>query len=156
MQLQVYLSGGMEFAEDNGAEWRSRLEVWLKNKLGHSCFNPVKASEELLSTKYSGADFRDAKSSNFAKHREIAKEIVSLDSTEIILRTDYLVCYYNESAQRGAGTKGELTVAAIFGKPVYLVKDMAIEKIPSWVIGCATEIFDNFESLQDFLLKKYK
>ncbi len=155
MNLKAYLSGGMEFAKDNGAGWRSKLEEWLKDKLNHSAFNPVKASEEFLTTKYPEVDFRAAKSNNFQKHQEIAKEIVMLDSSEIILHSDYVICYYDESAQRGAGTKGELTVAAIFGRPVYLVRGMDPDEIPSWVLGCASEIFADFDSLKSYLTKVY-
>jgi len=156
MNLVAYLSGGMEYAENYGADWRTKMESWLQKELGHESFNPVKASEKFLTSKYPGVDFRETKLGDFAKHRQIAKEIVGLDCGEIILRSNYLICYYDESAQRGAGTKGELTVAAIFNKPVYFVVGMETEKIPSWVIGCADEIFTDFQSLKNFLIKKFK
>ena len=31
----VYLSGAMEFAENEGAEWRKNLTTWLESELGH-------------------------------------------------------------------------------------------------------------------------
>lgn len=145
----------MEYAVNYGADWRVEMESWLRNELKHGCFNPVKASETFLRSEYPGVDFRDAKANDFRKHREIAGEIVRLDSHEIILHSDYIICYYDESAQRGAGTKGELTVAALVAKPVYFVRGMMIHEIPSWVIGCVTEMFDNFEELKSFLRKKY-
>ncbi len=145
----------MEYAENYGADWRTEIETWLKKELGHSCFNPVKASELFLQSKHPGIDFRKTKSEDFAKHREIASEIVQLDSNEIILRSDYVICYYDDSAQRGAGTKGELTVAALFAKPVYFVRGMEVADIPSWVIGCATEWFDDFGKLRLFLKRRY-
>ena len=155
MKFIAYLSGGMEYAENYGADWRGEMEKWLKQKLNHESFNPVRASEEFLKSKYPRVDFRQTKLNDFEKHRTIAKEIVKLDSTEIILRSDYLICYYDESAQRGAGTKGELTVAALLGKPVYLVNGMQIENVPSWVLGCTDEIFEDFDSLKKFLLEKF-
>lgn len=145
----------MEYAENYGGDWRREIEVWLNKKLKHKCFNPVKASEEFLTSRYPGIDFRETKSENLEKHRQIAKEIVKLDSQEIILRSDYVICFYDESAQQGAGTKGEITVAAIFGKPVYLVSGMEIERIPSWVLGCSDQIFNDFDSLKSFLLGKF-
>ena len=155
MKWNAYLSGGMEFAENYGADWRLEISKWLFHKLKHASFNPVKASKEFLDSQHPPVNFRETKLNDFAKHREIAKKIVSLDCQEIILRSDYLICYYDESAQRGAGTKGELTVAAIFGKPVYFVIGMELQKIPSWVLGCVTETFDDFDSLKKFLLKKF-
>ena len=60
-----------------------------------------------------------------------------------------------DGAQRGAGTKGELTLAALVAKPVYFVRGMPVPDIPSWVIGCITEMFDNFNGLKSFLKQKY-
>lgn len=145
----------MEYAENYGADWRIEMESWLKKELSHSCFNPVKASEIFLKSEYPGFDFRDTKLNDFGKHRKIAAEIVRLDSHEIILHSDYIICYYDDSAQRGAGTKGELTVATLVAKPVYFVKGMPTGEIPSWVIGCVTEIFDSFSGLKSFLKNKY-
>ncbi|MFZ1082521.1 MAG: hypothetical protein WAO19_11425 [Candidatus Kryptoniota bacterium] len=155
MKLVAYLSGGMEFSENYGADWRNEIEKWLSKELDHEAFNPVKASETFLKSKYPGINFRQIKLDDFEKHRQMAKEIVKLDCREIILRSDYLICYYDESAQRGAGTKGELTIAEIFGKPVYFVIGMEIEKIPSWVLGCTDETFKDFSSLKKFLLRKF-
>lgn len=155
MKFTAYLSGGMEFAENYGADWRTEMSNWLSNKLDHAAFNPVEASDKFLSEKYPNTDFRLTKSNDLSLHREIAKEIVKLDCQEIILRSNYVICYYDESAQRGAGTKGELTIATIFGKPVYFVIGMDLEKIPSWVLGCADEIFNDFTALKNFLLKKF-
>ncbi len=155
MKLNAYLSGGMEYAQNNGADWRDEIEAWLKKELSHGSFNPVNASEKFLKSHYPGIDFRDTKLSDLSQHRKIAAEIVRLDSQEIILHSDYIICYYDESAQRGAGTKGELTVAALFAKPVYLVKGMPISDIPSWVIGCMTEMFNDFDSLKRFMQNKF-
>jgi len=155
MKTTAYLSGGMEYAANLGADWRSELESWLHDELDQECFNPVKASETFLGGQYPDVDFRATKKNNIMVHREISRKIVELDTREIIMRTSYVICYYDESAQRGAGTKGELTIASVFGKPVYLVPDMPIDKIPSWVIGCADEIFRDFKSLKEFLSRKF-
>ncbi|MGC8596090.1 MAG: hypothetical protein ACP5MI_10875 [Candidatus Kryptoniota bacterium] len=155
MKLKAYLSGGMEYADNYGADWRTEMEHWLKSELGHEAFNPVKASDEFLSKNYPNFDFRLSKLSDLPVHKKIAAEIVRIDSTEIILHSDYLICYYDESAQRGAGTKGELTVAAIFGKPVFLVNGLSLESIPSWVIGCSTDIMNSFGDLKAFLKQRF-
>lgn len=155
MTLKAYLSGGMEYAENYGADWRKEMGSWLKKELRHEPFNPVVASEKFLTSAYPDVDFRRSKVDDLKTHLKIAKEIVELDSKEIVLHSDYLICYYDESAQRGAGTKGELTVAQIFGKLVYLVKGMELESVPSWVLGCADHIFNDFEDLKSFLKKKY-
>jgi hypothetical protein len=58
------------------------------------------------------------------------------------------VCYWDESAQRGAGTKGELTIARFFRKPVLMVTSTPMEALPGWVIGCVTMIYPDFDSLK--------
>ncbi len=155
MTLKAYLSGGMEYAENYGADWRKEMGKWLKKELSHEPFNPVIASEKFLKSGYPDVDFRRSKADDLQTHLKIAAEIVELDSKEIILHSDYVICYYDESAQRGAGTKGELTVARIFGKPVYLVQGMEFPSIPSWVLGCTDRIFAGFEELRSFLKEKY-
>ena len=52
---------------------------------------------------------------------------------------------------RGAGTKGELTMAKYFGKPVYLVTSIPYHDIPGWVLGCTTQLFSSFDELNVFL-----
>ena len=44
----VYLSGAMEFAEDEGANWRKDLSNWLDINLGHKAFDPVVNSKKLI------------------------------------------------------------------------------------------------------------
>jgi hypothetical protein len=48
---------------------------------------------------------------------------------------------------RGAGTKGEVTIAKHFGKPVYMVTSMRLEEIPGWVLACTTQTFPDFDGL---------
>ena len=154
-KLNAYLSGGMEYADGEGAGWRIDLHRWIVERLGHHVFNPNEKSEEFLSTHYPGIDFRQLKREDIARFRDIVKSIVEFDSREIAERSDYVVCYWDESAQRGAGTKGELTIAKYFGKPVYFVTSMDLTEIPGWVIGCTTRIFESFTTLKTFLLEQY-
>jgi hypothetical protein len=38
--MNVYLSGGMEYSEGEGAQWRQEIQVWLELQLRHAVFNP--------------------------------------------------------------------------------------------------------------------
>lgn len=148
---RVYLSGGMEYAAGEGRDWRRELQSWLESRLAGSVFNPNVESETLFTTRYPGVDFRALKSGDLALYSRIAAELVDIDCREIAERSDYLVCYWDESAQRGAGTKGELTVARLSRKPVYLVTAMPPASLPGWVLGCTTRIFPSFDALKEFL-----
>ncbi len=153
--LKAYLSGGMEFAKGEGADWRYEMEDWIRKNLKHSIFNPNRESEKFLLKKFPSGNFRKLKYENVKRYTEVVRDLIDLDSREIAHRSDYIVCYWDESAQKGAGTKGEITIARFLEKPVYLVTQMKPEDIPGWVLGCTTRIFGSFDELKEFLLEKY-
>ena len=37
----VYLSGAMEYANNDGEKWRKELTIWLNEKLNHNVIDPV-------------------------------------------------------------------------------------------------------------------
>lgn len=154
-RLRAYLSGGMEYAKGEGADWRREFEQWLKSSLGHSVFNPNSESERYLAKKYPGDNFRSLKEKDVESFTRIVRGIVDLDSTEIAKRSDYVVCYWDESALRGAGTKGELTIARFFRKPVYMVTSFDPEDLPGWILGCTTKRFKSFDELRSYLVMSY-
>lgn len=153
--MHAYLSGGMEYAKNEGFNWRKELDLWIRTNLGHKVFNPNTESEKYLINILPDRNFRSLKSNNIDAYIKIVRRFVQKDSEEIALRSDYVICYWDPSAQRGAGTKGELTIARYFHKPVYLVTRMPLEKIPGWVLGCITNIFSTFNQLKEFLDSKY-
>jgi hypothetical protein len=145
----------MEYAKNEGMDWRIAIELWVTSELGHSVFNPNTESERYLKKVLPKASLRKLKFSNIDKFQSIVRGIVKIDSEEIAKRSDYVICYWDRSAQRGAGTKGELTVARLFGKPVYLVTRIQRTNIPGWILGCTSEIFSSFTELKVFLRKQY-
>jgi hypothetical protein len=149
--MRYYLSGGMEYATHEGRDWRSVLQEWLESELSATAFNPNVESDRLFTTRHSGVDFRALKESDPHRYRSIASELVDIDCHEIAERTDAVICYWDASAQRGAGTKGELTMARFFHKPVYMVTTIPEAEIPGWVLGCVTRTFGGFEELKSFL-----
>jgi hypothetical protein len=154
-RLHVYLSGGMEYAKNEGEDWRLDIQNWIHKNLKHKVFNPNVESDRYLRKLLLTNDFRSLKSTNIDAYIKIVQKFVIQDSKEIATRSDYVICYWDNSAQRGAGTKGELTIAKHFKKPVYLVTRMPKEKIPGWVLGCVTEFFSSFKELKEYLLQNY-
>lgn len=153
--MRVYLSGGMEYANAEGIHWRKELQDWIEANLKHSCFNPNEESDIFFNKNYPSVDFRQLKGSDIELYQEIATKLVEIDTHEISNRTDYLICYWDEGAAKGAGTKGEITMAKFFNKPVYLVTDFNLKDIPGWILGCTTKIFKDFEDLKNFLSDYY-
>ena len=150
-KLRVYLSGGMEYAHKEGSDWRLEMEVWLDEVMKQEVFNPNKESAKYLSKKRISKNFRSMKEKDIDRFMRLVRGIVDLDSREIAVRSDYVICYWDRSAMRGAGTKGEITLAKYFGKPVYMVTQYKPGKIPSWVLGCVDRIFPSFHALKNFL-----
>jgi hypothetical protein len=64
---------------------------------------------------------------------------------------DATVVYYDESVQRGAGTLSEAWEAFREGIPVYLVTKFPMKDIPTWLIGETTRIFEDFDSLLEYI-----
>ena len=153
--LRAYLSGGMEFAKGEGTDWRKDMDAWLRDNLHHDVYNPNVESDILLARLLPEGGFRELKSANIGRYTEIVREFVKSDTREIAERTDYIVCNWDESAQRGAGTKGELTMAHFTHKPVYMVTTMPLVDIPGWVLGCTTKIFGSFDDVKAFLRSMY-
>lgn len=154
--MRVYLSGGMEYADGEGAEWRTELQQWIEKELGHEVFNPNVESNHFFSTHYPNVDFRKIKFEDIQLYREIARSLVEIDCKEIAERSDYIICYWNEGAAKGAGTKGELTMAKFFNKPIYLVTSFELHNIPGWVLGCVSTIYPDFISLKQELSRRFK
>lgn len=153
--MRAYLSGGMEYADGEGVNWRKDMQEWLETTLDHSVFNPNIECEIFLKTKYPDFDFRTLKNIDIIKYVDIVSQLVDLDCNEVANYSDYVVCYWDEGAAKGAGTKGEITLASYFNKPVYLVSLIPPKDIPGWVLGCTTKVFDNFTDLKIFLIKTY-
>ncbi len=153
--MRVYLSGGMEHARHQGAAWRSSLEKWIRKELHHKVFNPARVSQEFLRKYYPRVDQKKLKKKDPKRYSEIVSRLIEIDCREIARRSDYLICFWDESAQKGAGTKGELTMAKYFRKPVYMVTKMSLAEIPGWILGCTTKIFSSFDELKIFLKNEF-
>ena len=150
--MRAYLSGGMEYVTDEGRSWREEMEEWVASALGWEVFNPNRNSDELLARLAPDIPFRELKTADPDRYLKIVQEIVMADSREVAEGSDCVICLWDEGAARGAGTKGELTIARYFKKPVYLVTTMTYEEIPGWVLGCTTKRFISFEELKRDLL----
>jgi hypothetical protein len=88
-------------------------------------------------------DFRRWKIADLARFQATVRKIIAWDLEWIEKRTDYIVCYWDAAAARGAGTQGELTLAHRAGIPVYLVLGMPLEQVSGWILGCANRVFSS-------------
>jgi hypothetical protein len=154
--FSAYLSGGMEYKKNLGAGWRTWLTERL-HEMGHDAIDPVKleapdeggipVQSKLTELKRNG---------NLDEVRKIVRHSLFRKDMFGIQVADAIVVYYDESVQRGAGTLSEAWEAFREGRPVYLVTDFPVEKIPTWLIGETTAIFPDFDAFLEYLKDENK
>jgi hypothetical protein len=150
---RAYLAGAMERAPDRGRAWRERL-LPLLDELGHDVFNPCVEELTVVSAE-ERACFREWKTAGDPRFVPMMRRIIAHDLAALE-GADYVVCYWDEHAQWSGGTPSEVTLAHLWGKPIYLVRAMPLGDMSSWVQGCATRVFDSIEDLSAFLREEYR
>jgi len=151
--LKIYLAGAIEAAPDDGKAWRAGIAQFLDAELGWDVFDPSQHEQDFLSAEEQ-ANFRQWKTSDINKFRPVIKKIIDRDLEQLLEKCDGVICLWDDHVLPGGGTHGELTLAYEHKMPVYLVLGMPMEKVASWIVGCTTEIFSNFEDLKQYLVKK--
>ncbi|MFB3815527.1 MAG: hypothetical protein ACE14L_15595 [Terriglobales bacterium] len=147
--MLIYLSGAIEYAPDKGKAWRAALTPLLHD-LGHQVYDPAEDERKNLDDTEI-REFRTWKGTDLARFRRTLRKIIAWDLDWIEHKCDCVIAYWDDHAQRGAGSSAELTLAHRRGIPVYLVTGVPVEQVSGWVLGCATEVFTGFEQLRDFL-----
>ncbi len=146
--MLIYLSGSIEYAADSGKSWRAELTPFLR-ELGHQVYDPAADEKKNLKDE-EVREFRKWKTTDLPRFQSTVRKIIAWDLDWIDL-SQCVICYFDEAAARGAGTQGEITHAHRADIPVYLVLGMPLEKVSGWVLGCATEVFSNFDALREAL-----
>ena len=147
-----YLAGSIEYSPDLGKGWRAQITPALK-ALGHDIYDPAEDEMKNLTT-IEASEFRAWKQSDLGRFRQTIQKIIAYDLDLIEHQCDAIVCYWDQYAGRGAGTQGELTFAHRMGIPVYLICGIPVEQISGWLLGCATEVFANFEEFNKYMNSK--
>ena len=143
----AYLSGPIENAENNGADWRNDITKWLRSKLNHKVFDPVIETKSIIKN-HNSNDFRLMKKSNPEQYKRLIRQIIKIDLDAVVNSTDYLIVKWDESVFKGGGTHGEVTMAYWLKKPVFLVNELPIDDVSSWIFSCSEHVFDNFADLK--------
>ena len=107
---------------------RSKDEAQIQAETGRALLS--QAEEETL------AATKTAEAGEFSADEAVAEQ------------ADYLIVKWDKSVLKGGGTHGEVTMAYWLKKPIYLVNNLPIEDVSSWIFSCSEEIFDDFEDLK--------
>ncbi|MBT5734575.1 hypothetical protein HOI27_07205 [bacterium] len=151
----AYLSGPIENAANDGADWRELITHWLKDEIEHDVFNPVLATRKIISD-LTNSQFREMKETSPEKYKNLIRQIIDIDIKAVVEESDYLIVNWNKSVFKGGGTHGEITLAYYLKKPIYLVNHVPLDDLSSWIFSCATEVFDSFDDMKIHLLSTYK
>jgi nucleoside 2-deoxyribosyltransferase len=143
----------MEFAVDGGAGWRGQVAAWLDRHLGHEVLDPTRFEHDQLNEEQRRLLPQLKRAREFDAIRKLAIKIVRYDVALLLEHSDYVICHWNEDTQLGCGTAGELTIAAMHGKPVHLMLEYPPSRASTWMIGCTTTIHDNWEDLLEAVRK---
>ena len=144
----------MEYAQNDGAYWRKETTIWLKRNLNQVVIDPVVESKKLIKN-HKEKEFRNWKQTDPKKYVEVIRLAIKNDLDAVINKADYIICLWDENVFKGAGTHSEVTFAYYHEKPIYLVNKLPIYDLSGWIMSCATEILDDFESLKVILKNKY-
>ena len=152
--MKAYLSGAMEFAENEGASWRNELTIWLKNTINHKAIDPVIESANIVKEN-NAENYREWKQSEPKKYARFIQLCVKNDIEIVREKADYLICLWDQSVIKGAGTHAEITIAYDSKKPVYLINKLPLNDLSGWIMACSSRIFTNFDDLKSYLIKEY-
>ena len=150
----AYLSGAMENAKDEGADWRNELTIWLKENLNHSVIDPIIETAKLVERSNS-QNYRNWKTTDPKRFKDFVRQAIDNDLDSVISKSDYTICLWNNDVIPGGGTHGEVTMGYYFNKPVYLINKLEDMEISGWIMSCATEVFPDFVSMKNRLLEIY-
>mgnify|MGYP002855746950 CR=1 FL=1 len=145
----------MENAKDSGADWRKEITLWLVDNLNHGVFDPVAESQKLLKN-YDEEEFRSWKQTDPKKYIEVIRIAIKKDLDAVVNKADYIICLWDENVFKGAGTHSEVTFAYYHDKPIYLINKLPVNDFSGWIMSCASDIVNDFESLKVLLNNRYR
>lgn len=146
----IYLSGGMQFANDLGASWRVGCGEALKAMQYYPI--DITALDKAYSAKFGHLYLFLNDSELLQRKSNIRKQIIFTDIQLVVNDSDALIIYYDESARRGAGTISECQTAFDKDIPLFLVNSYKdIGEVPGWLQAETTKMFNTFEELYEYL-----
>lgn len=148
---QIYLSGGMQFANDLGGQWRIECAGWLK----HHKYFPLDITylDKAYTATYGQMYFIKDRKQHLQYKSNFRRHFVVTDLDLVVKDSDALIIYYDESVRRGAGSTSECQVAFNNNVPIFLVSEYENweDEVPGWLQSLTTKIFTSFDDLYKYL-----
>jgi len=142
----------MQFAKDEGADWRREVSVWLK-ELGYLPLD-ICALDAAYADTYGHFLRGITKNDNYLQRKSnIRKHFIATDLNLIINDSDAVIILYDESVRLGAGTISECQVAYSNDIPIFLVSSYEEweKEVPGWLQALSTKIFTSLDDLHGYM-----
>lgn len=147
----IYLSGGIEKAINDGAGWREQVSESLRY-FGYFPLN-ITALDRAYRKEHGKlyTDFDEA--DEIRRKANIRRHFVYTDLELIKNDSDALIVYYDEAVRLGAGTISEAQFAFLHDIPVFVVSawENWQEEVPGWLHALSTKIFTSFDDCIDYM-----
>lgn len=151
-ELTCYLSGPIDYAENNGNEWRENITPFLNNMgvkvlnpLRHSFYGSHQIEEKRIKMKgfLEEGKFEDL-------HKEM-KDLVHMDLRAVDL-SSFVICNYDSTIHM-CGTYEEIFHCNVQVKPVLLVHKKPRRELSSWMYGRfpPQHFFASWDELKTYL-----
>jgi len=152
----IYLSGGMQFAENLGAGWRAKVSPKLQ-EMGYFPLD-ITDLDIAYNEQHGKPVLPQPGESPLSYKANMRKHFIDTDLKLIRENSDALIVFYDESARRGAGTVSEAQYAFNLNIPIFLVTTHATEEefykdVSGWLIALSTKHFLTFDALYEYLDK---
>jgi hypothetical protein len=152
--MRAYLCGSIENANDGGNGWRDTITPELED-IGVCVFNPCK-KEDYIDKGFEGEDAHTYRQNLLKeeKYQEVAKEmkLLRVIDMRMVDLSDFIIAHINPDIHL-TGTYEELFWANRGKKPILVVVEQGLEKVPPWLWGTlpTAHFYPSFNSLLSYL-----
>lgn len=147
--MRCYLSGAIDQASDRGETWRDEISKILKT-YGVVSMNPLKKPIPGGQLEIESSHYKLKEEEKFEELRAGVKQLRAIDLRMLDV-SDFVIVYIDSTPS--CGTWEEVFKANYFKKPVLIVSEGGIQKLPSWVFGAIPieHMFNTFVELAAYL-----
>ena len=139
----VYLAGPMEYAHNEGLNWRRAYERAF-NELGIKSVIP-NDEEKHIKREYNMSWLKE---NDLPTYIKLIREFIDMD-LKFVEKVDMIVVRWE--GERTAGTIGEAQHAYLLNKPTYLVTSLNLIEVPGWFLACFTKTFKTLKELTTYI-----
>jgi len=154
----TYLAGPIGVVIEKGAmEWRQNIGGSL-SRMGIEVLNPMGETGGDRLGKNRAKLKIWMENGEVDKVRAFVKNIVIPPDLKMVEKCDFITLYVPEdNGYEICGTYGEATLQFYLKKPLLVVTDRSLKpiKLPAWLIGCSTKIFQSWAEYLEYIKDTY-